>query len=47
LIHDTLVGFGLRKILSQFFDGKIITGFSLGKTALALGADGCNSCKEP
>lgn len=43
-VHDTLVGFGLRKEIKIIVAGKIITGFHMAR-ALALGADGCNSAR--
>jgi len=43
-VHDTLVGFGLRKEIKVIVAGKIITGFNMAR-AIALGADGCNSAR--
>ena len=43
-VHDTLVGFGLRKDIKVIVAGKIITGFHIAR-AIALGADGCNSAR--
>lgn len=43
-VHDTLVGFGLKKEIKVIVAGKIITGFHIAR-ALALGADGCNSAR--
>ncbi|WP_380032686.1 FMN-binding glutamate synthase family protein [Dokdonia genika] len=43
-VHDTLVGFGLRKNIKVIAAGKIITGFHMAR-AIALGADGCNSAR--
>lgn len=43
-VHDTLVGFGLRKEIKVIVAGKIITGFHMAR-AIALGADGCNSAR--
>lgn len=43
-VHDTLVGFGLRRDIKVFASGKIITGFDIAR-AIALGADGCNSAR--
>jgi len=43
-VHDTLVGFGLRKDIKVIVAGKIITGFHMAR-AIALGADGCNSAR--
>lgn len=43
-VHDTLVGFGLRKEIKVIVAGKIITGFYMAR-AIALGADGCNSAR--
>ena len=44
LVHDTLVGYGLRKDIKIIVAGKIITGFHMAR-AIALGADGCNSAR--
>lgn len=43
-VHDTLVGFGLRKDIKVIVAGKIISGFHMAR-AIALGADGCNSAR--
>ncbi|MDX1326259.1 MAG: FMN-binding glutamate synthase family protein [Arenibacter sp.] len=43
-VHDTLVGFALRKEIKIIVAGKIITGFSMAR-AIALGADGCYSAR--
>ncbi|QYA27250.1 FMN-binding glutamate synthase family protein [Gramella sp. MT6] len=43
-VHDSLVGFGLRKEIKVIVAGKIITGFHMAR-AIALGADGCNSAR--
>lgn len=43
-VHDTLVGFNLRKYIKVIVAGKIITGFHMAR-AIALGADGCNSAR--
>ena len=43
-VHDTLVGFGLRKEIKVIVAGKIITGFHMAR-AIALDADGCNSAR--
>ena len=43
-VHDTLVGYGLRKDIKVIVAGKIITGFHVAR-AIALGADGCNSAR--
>ncbi len=43
-VHDTLMGFGLRKEIKVIAAGKIITGFDMAR-AIALGADGCNSAR--
>lgn len=43
-VHDSLVGFGLKKEIKVIVAGKIITGFHMAR-AIALGADGCNSAR--
>ncbi len=43
-VHDTLIGYGLRKDIKVIVAGKIITGFHVAR-AIALGADGCNSAR--
>lgn len=43
-VHDTLIGFNLRKEIKLFAAGKIITGFHMARV-MALGADGCNSAR--
>lgn len=43
-VHDTLVGFGLKKEIKIIAAGKIITGFHMAR-AIALGADVCNSAR--
>ncbi|MRH99693.1 FMN-binding glutamate synthase family protein [Kriegella sp. EG-1] len=43
-VHDTLVGFGLRKDIKVIVAGRIITGFHMAR-AIALGADACNSAR--
>ena len=43
-VHDSLVGFDLKKDITIIAAGKIITGFHLVK-ALALGADVCYSAR--
>lgn len=43
-VHDTLVGYGLRKEIKVIVAGKIITGFHVAR-AIALGADACNSAR--
>jgi len=43
-VHDTLVGFDLKKEIKIIAAGKIITGFHMAR-AIALGADGCNSAR--
>lgn len=43
-VHDTLVGFNLRKDIKVIAAGKIITGFHMAR-AIALGADACNSAR--
>lgn len=43
-VHDTLVGFGLKKEIKIIVAGKIISGFHMAR-AIALGADGCNSAR--
>lgn len=44
LVHNTLVGTGLRKRIKIGASGKIITGFDIAKT-LAMGADFCNMAR--
>ncbi|MFT0851658.1 FMN-binding glutamate synthase family protein [Achromobacter sp. F4_2707] len=44
LVHNTLVGVGLRDQIKIGASGKIITAFDIAKT-LALGADYCNSAR--
>lgn len=43
-VHDTLVGFDLKKEIKIMAAGKIITGFHMAR-AIALGADVCNSAR--
>ena len=43
-VHDSLVGFGIKKEIKIICSGKIITGFDIIKT-LATGADLCNSAR--
>ena len=43
-VHDTLVGFDLKKEIKIIAAGKIITGFHMAR-AIALGADVCNSAR--
>ena len=43
-VHDTLVGFDLRKNIRVICSGKVMTGFSLF-SRMALGADMCNSAR--
>jgi glutamate synthase domain-containing protein 2 len=43
-VHDTLIGYGLRKDIKLIASGKILTGFHMVR-ALALGADLCNSAR--
>jgi glutamate synthase domain-containing protein 2 len=43
-VHDTLVGFGLKKDIKIIAAGKIISGFHIAR-AIALGADVCNSAR--
>ncbi|ATL48305.1 FMN-binding glutamate synthase family protein [Chitinophaga caeni] len=43
-VHDTLVGFGIRKEIKILASGKILTGFHILR-AMALGADACNSAR--
>lgn len=44
LVHNTLVGLGLRSKVMVAAAGKIVTGFDLART-LALGADWCNAAR--
>jgi glutamate synthase domain-containing protein 2 len=44
LVHNTLVGLGLRDKVRVGASGKIITAFDLART-LALGADWCNAAR--
>jgi glutamate synthase domain-containing protein 2 len=44
LVHNTLVGLGLRQRVHVAAAGKIVTGFDLART-LALGADWCNAAR--
>lgn len=44
LVHNTLVGIGLREQVKIGASGKIITAFDMART-LALGADWCNSAR--
>jgi glutamate synthase domain-containing protein 2 len=44
LVHNTLVGVGLREQIKIGASGKIISGFDIAR-ALALGADWCNSAR--
>lgn len=43
-VHDTLVGFNLKKDIKLLASGKIITGFHMAR-AIALGADICYSAR--
>lgn len=44
IVHDTLVGFGLRDQIRVIASGKVLTGFNLF-SRMALGADICNSAR--
>ena len=44
LVHNTLVGLGLRDKIRLGASGKIISGFDMART-IALGADWCNSAR--
>src|SRR5690554_6554995 len=44
LVHNTLVGIGLRDKIKLGASGKIITAFDMART-LAIGADWCNSAR--
>src|SRR5699024_9680035 len=44
LVHNTLVGIGLREQIKLGASGKIITAFDMSR-AFALGADWCNSAR--
>lgn len=43
-VHDTLVGFDLKKDIKLIAAGKIITGFHMARV-ISLGADVCNSAR--
>jgi glutamate synthase domain-containing protein 2 len=43
-VHDTLVGFGLKKEIKLIASGKIISGYHMTRV-IALGADICNSAR--
>lgn len=43
-VHDTLIGFDIRKDIKVIASGKIFTGFHMARV-LALGADLCNSAR--
>ena len=43
-VHDTLVGFGLKKEIKVIASGKIISGYHMARV-IALGADICNSAR--
>ncbi len=43
-VHNTLVGFGVRKHITVMCSGKVVTGFDV-ISKLALGADICNSAR--
>ncbi len=43
-VHDTLIGYGLRKEIKLIASGKIMTGFHMIR-AMALGADVCTSAR--
>ena len=43
-VHDTLVGYNLRKSIKIISAGKIFTAFHMAR-AIALGADACNSAR--
>jgi len=44
MVHNTLIGIGLRERIKLGASGKIITAFDVART-LALGADWCNSAR--
>lgn len=44
LVHNTLVGAGLRERVKIGASGKIVTAFDIART-IALGADWCNSAR--
>jgi glutamate synthase domain-containing protein 2 len=44
LVHNTLVGIGVRDQISVGASGKIVTAFDIART-LAMGADWCNSAR--
>lgn len=43
-VHNSLVGFGVRKHVKVLCSGRIVTGFDV-VSRLATGADGCNSAR--
>jgi glutamate synthase domain-containing protein 2 len=43
-VHNTLIGFGLRKEIKLIVSGHIVSGFDIFR-AHALGADACNSAR--
>ena len=44
-MHDTLVGFDLKKEIKIMAAGKIITGFHMARAIALLGADVCSSAR--
>jgi glutamate synthase domain-containing protein 2 len=44
LVHNMLIGCGIREHITLIASGKVISGFDVVKT-IALGADVCNSAR--
>jgi glutamate synthase domain-containing protein 2 len=43
-VHNTLIGFGLRRFVRVIASGHVVTGFDVFR-AMALGADACNAAR--